>query len=200
MLQLDRQLVEIARSLAPIAPSAWPPREVKSSAQTMHGAALDPAPAADVVGRREVGDVAVLVVAWRSRPGCRPRGSCRRRAAASMRSRQVSLPRLRWRTTPGSFEPGASRVWAIACSAATFVEQRRPGVVRRHRRARPAAAPAAGVMTARIWPPSTVSPTASGATAVDHAGAGCGDRGLHLHRADDDQRVARVHRGARARP
>ena len=32
-LQLDRQPVEVA-ALGPIAPSAWPPREVKSSAQT----------------------------------------------------------------------------------------------------------------------------------------------------------------------
>src|SRR5882757_4163129 len=38
----------------------------------------------------------------------------------SIRSRQVSLRRLRWRTTPGSFEPGARRLWAIACRAATL--------------------------------------------------------------------------------
>ena len=36
-----------------------------------------------------------------------------------MRSRQVSLPRLRWRTTPGSVEPGARRAAARPCSSAT---------------------------------------------------------------------------------
>ena len=36
-----------------------------------------------------------------------------------MRSRQVSLSRLRWRTTPGSVESGANRRWAMACRAAT---------------------------------------------------------------------------------
>ena len=92
------------------------------------------APAADVVGRREVGDVARPRRSWRSRPGCRPRGSCRGRAAASMRSRQVSLPRLRWRTTPGSSEPGARRLWAMRLQGRDLVQHRRPAVVRRSRR------------------------------------------------------------------
>ena len=49
--QLDRQPVEVA-AFGPIAPSAWPPREVKSSAQTIARPSIVPG-AADVVGRGE---------------------------------------------------------------------------------------------------------------------------------------------------
>ena len=79
-----------------------------------------------------------------------------------MRSRQVSLRRLRWRTTPGSVEPGASRLCAIACRAATLSSI---GVQPSSAAAAGAAlaAPAAGLITARIWLPSTASPTDSGA-------------------------------------
>ena len=82
-----------------------------------------------------------------------------------MRSRQVSLRRLRWRTTPGSFEPGARRLWAIASRAETLSSI---GVQPSSAAAGAAAlaAPAAGLITARICPPSTVSPTASAASAV----------------------------------
>ena len=79
-------------------------------------------------------------------------------SSPSMRSRQVSLRRLRWRTTPGSVEPGARRLWAIACRAVTLSSI---GVQPSSAAAAGAAlaAPAAGLITARIWLPSTASPT-----------------------------------------
>ena len=82
-----------------------------------------------------------------------------------MRSRQVSLPRLRWRTTPGSVEPGAKRAWAIACSAATCVQHRRPAVLAVVARAGVGAG-RTGAMVATIWPAATAPPTSTGASSA----------------------------------
>ena len=81
-------------------------------------AARDAAPATDVVGGGEVGDGAVLVVAGEAGDAAQL-GNEPGSSSKSMRSRQVSLPRLRWRTTPGSVEPAANLAWAMACSALT---------------------------------------------------------------------------------
>ncbi len=90
------------------------------------GAALDRAPAADVIGRREVGDGALVVVGGEAGDAARPRGTMPSSRSSAMRSRQVSLPRLRWRTTPGSSEPGARRACAMRLQGRDLVEDRRP--------------------------------------------------------------------------
>ena len=64
-----------------------------------------------------------------------------------MRSRQVSLPRLRWRTTPGSLEPGARRACGDALQRGDLVEHRQPASSsRRHARRGRAPAPSAGAI------------------------------------------------------
>ncbi|MFT3855592.1 MAG: hypothetical protein QM733_23115 [Ilumatobacteraceae bacterium] len=86
-------------------------------------------------------------------------------SSASIRSRQVSLPRLRWRTTPGSSEPGARRAWASACSLATSsrtgsqVSSRATSIV-------DGPASSDGSITATISSPASDAPTARSATAI----------------------------------
>ena len=182
-------------SCAPIAPSAVAAARGEVVGADDRRAALDRAPAADVVGRREVGDVAVVVVGGEAGEAADLAEACRRRAAASMRSRQVSLPRLRWRTTPGSVEPGARRSCGDAPAAP---------------RPRRASASSLSSAAARRSGPGGAGrrldhgedlacrrrrrPTDSDANVGDDAGAGRRDGGLHLHGADDEQRVAGVHR------
>ena len=125
-------------------------------------------------------------------------------SSRSMRSRQVSLPRLRWRTTPGSSEPGARRAAARRCSVrissstGAQVCSALPapaGGRRRRRRCRPRA-----VTTTTDSSAPTASPASRSRTARDHAGAGRGHDRLHLHGADAPARVAGGHRVARAHP
>ena len=79
-----------------------------------------------------------------------------------MRSRQVSLPRLRWRTTPGSSEPGARR----RCASARMVSTSRSSGAHASSAAAGRLLPAAGVISANTCPASTLSPAASGWTAA----------------------------------
>ena len=80
-------------------------------------------------------------------------------------ARQLSLPRLRWRTTPGSFEPGARRAWAMPCSAATSASTgAQPSLLAAA--GVPAEAPATGRITTTICPAETRSPAASGCRSV----------------------------------
>ena len=114
-----------------------------------------------------------------------------------MRSRQVSLPRLRWRTTPGSFEPGARRACAMRCSVRDLVEHRRPGVGSGGERRR--AAVARPTPSRRrdhrhhLAGGDGVAGAPGAARRVDHAGARRRHDRLHLHRADDQERVAGGH-------
>ena len=159
------------------------------------GPAVDAAPAADMVGRREVGDVARRRRSSRSPARLPISRKLPGSSSRSMRSRQVSLPRLRWRTTPGSFEPGASRAWAIACRAATsssigaqlssaVTARRGPGGAGRRRDDGQDLPALDRVADGSAAPGSSTTPAQGAVT-----------DGLHLHGADDHQQVAGLHRG-----
>ena len=73
---------------------------------------------------------------------------------------------MRWRTTPGSLEPGANLTWAIACSAATFaIIGAQPSAAATACRAARVSASSEGAITATTWLGDTVAPT-SAASAV----------------------------------
>ena len=109
-----------------------------------------------------------------------------------MRSRQVSLPRLRWRTTPGSF--GARRETLV----------REPLAARSPRRA-PSRQPASGLRASEPRRPPLGAITrhdladrdlVAGGEALDgrdDAGARRRNHGLHLHGGDDEEGVASGH-------
>ena len=177
--------------MAPIAPSAWPPREVKSSAQTTAARpSIVPQPPTWLAGVKSATSP-VVVVAGEAGEAADLAEASRGRAAASMRSRQVSLPRLRWRTTPGSSEPGASARGRGACSARDLVEHgaqvSRPPVARRRRRLarrRPARS------RRRPGRRRRCRRRRVGASAATTPAQGAVTVRLHLHGAHDHQRVA----------
>ena len=117
-----------------------------------------------------------------------------------MRSRHVSLPRMRWRTTPGSSEPGRQPGGGQAAAA------------RRRRRAPAATSPRGRAPTPSSWPTSAGATTATTASLVervarlqveeadDRATARRGHDGLHLHGADHEQAVAGAHEVADGDP
>ena len=112
-----------------------------------------------------------------------------------MRSRQVSLPRVRWRTTPGSSRARGQPGIGQALQLGDVVEHRKPASVavdrRRRRRRWPTSA---GATTATTWPaPSSWSPGCRSRRPTTAPRARRGHDGLHLHRADHEQTVAGAH-------
>ena len=156
-LQLDRQRVEVEALRRDRTVGVTAARREVVGADDRRPA-VDRAPAADVTGRRERGDPSVGVVSWRSRRGCRPRGTSRRRGAArSARGTSTCRERADGRR-PGSVEPSARRAAASPRSVSTssstgsHVSSRRSSRCRRRPRRR------ARAMTATIMSCVTASP------------------------------------------
>ena len=154
------------RLLAPMAPSAWPPRDVKSSAQTTAvRPSIVPHPPTWLAGRerRRCGRRRRR---WRSRRGCRPRGTSRRRAAGRCARGRSACRGCAGARRPGPSSPGARRAAARPCSAATssstgsHVSSRRRleaagDVARARRRRRPGPGPPRRPAAAAARAPTT---------------------------------------------
>ena len=142
-----------------------------------------------MVGGRESSDIAVLVV------GCETGHAAHLSEAAfvksrSMRSRQVNLPRLRWRTTPGSSEPGARRFNASACMAATSLSS---GAQLSFSLCWMRCASAAGGDRCEHLAGFHVVAGIQRLCGGDHAVARRDHLRFHLHGANDQQRIASFH-------
>ena len=152
--------------MAAIAPSAWPPREVKSSAHTTAARpSILPHPPTMLAG---VKSATLPASSYDAKPATLPTSrNVPSSSSSAIRSRHVSFPRLRWRTTPGSSEPGASRWWArvriAATSSSTGVHPSASFLVAWT--ADSDSAVSSGVSVISTWPAVTPSPACKGSAA-----------------------------------
>ncbi len=174
---------------APIAPSAWPPRDVKSSAQTTALATVDLAPAADVVGRREIGDRAVFVVRRES-------GKAAHFAERSLIEQQRDAFATReFAAAALSHYAGVARIAREASigdvlQCAHFREQRRPGVFAAEARGSNRAVRLRGGDDGNHLPHCHRVADTEALHLRYGAGARRRHRGFHLHRGNDRNRLA----------
>ena len=159
-------------------------------------AAVDLAPSADVVGRREAGDASIFVIIGETRE------TADLAKAAGIEEQIDSLPagQLAARRADGPRPDPSNRVrsgrCAICLQCLHVGEQRRPGVV--------AIAARRGCVAVALDGRDRGDDLAGRDVGADlgwpefghNAGAGGGDRGFHFHRADDHQRRAGLDRGA----
>ena len=194
--ELDRQPVEITRLLADRAVGMAAARGEVVGADDA-GAALEAALAADMAGRREFGDVAVVV----------ERGEARQAAdlaeAAGIEQNVDALAAGELAAVALAHHAGIGRAGrqppvGDRLQGRDLLEHRGPAVVRRHRRRGPGGA-GRRLEDGQDLPALDRVADGERRQGLDRAGAGCGDRGLHLHGADDKQQVARLHLAARAR-
>ena len=193
--ELDRQPVEIARLLADRAVGMAAARGEVVGADDA-GAALDAALAADMAGRREFGDVAASSKRREARQAADlAEAAGIEQSVDALAAGELAAVALAHHAGIG--RAGRQPLVGDRLQGRDLVQHRCPALVRRHGRRGPGGA-GRRLDDGEDLPALDRVADGQRRQGLDHAGAGRGDGGLHLHGADDEQQVARLHRAALA--